>query len=390
VASDRLERTIQPLQGVVHHGLDLPGFFAASRAVLDRAVPIDACCWLAFDPATLLPTAHVAMESVPSEQVPRLARNEFQEEDFNKFRALARSPVHAGILREATGGDPERSVRYREILRPNGLAAELRTSFVADSSCWGAVAMYRAPGNGEYRREDAELMHAVSALMAEGMRRALLTTAVASEPGTDAPGLVLLDADDRVDAMNAAAEHWLAELPFFRDVAPGNLPSVAYALVDRARRLADGEATASHEVARTRVRTLSGRWLVLHASQLDGEEGRAALIIEPARAPEIAPLIAGAYGFTERERDVAQLVMRGLSTAEIANALHLSPYTVQDHLKAIFEKVGVRSRRELVAQVFFEHYAPRMSHGENLAPDGWFARASTQPPDGAVAARIAG
>jgi hypothetical protein len=87
------------------------------------------------------------MESVPADQVPRLARNEFQQEDFNKFRALARSPVHAGILREATGGDPQRSVRYCEILRPNGLAAELPTSFVADSRCWGAVAMYRGPGN---------------------------------------------------------------------------------------------------------------------------------------------------------------------------------------------------------------------------------------------------
>ena len=371
--SDRLDRTMQALQRVVHRGLDVPGFFAESRAVLGRAIPIDACCWLAFDPATLLPTAHVAMESVPAEQVPRLAHNEFQEEDFNKFRVLARSPVHAGILREATGGDPERSVRYCEILRPNALAAELRTSFVANSRCWGAVAMYRAPGNGEYRPADADLMHAASDLMAEGMRRALLTTAVGSEPGTDAPGLVLLDADDRVEAMNSAAERWLAELPFFRDVAPGNLPSVVYALVQRARRLARGMGAGSHEVARTRLKTLSGRWLVLHASELDDQQGRAALIIEPARAPEIAPLIAAAYGLTDRERDVAGLVLQGLPTAELANALHLSPYTIQDHLKAIFEKVGVRSRGELVAKVFFEHYAPRMSHGENLASDGWFA-----------------
>jgi DNA-binding CsgD family transcriptional regulator len=57
---------------------------------------------------------------------------------------------------------------------------------------------------------------------------------------------------------------------------------------------------------------------------------------------------------------VTQLVARGLPTAAIAAQLHLSSWTVQDHLKAIFEKVGVATRGELVARVYFQQRAPQL------------------------------
>ena len=43
-------------------------------------------------------------------------------------------------------------------------------------------------------------------------------------------------------------------------------------------------------------------------------------------------------------------MLQGTSTAAIAKALVLSPHTVQDHLKSIFRKFGVASRRDLVGR----------------------------------------
>ena len=52
---------------------------------------------------------------------------------------------------------------------------------------------------------------------------------------------------------------------------------------------------------------------------------------------------------------------------------------MQDHLKAIFEKVGVSTRGELVARLFFDHYAPRLATGQRVGSDGWFAPVPPAP-----------
>ncbi|MEO7979286.1 MAG: LuxR C-terminal-related transcriptional regulator, partial [Sporichthyaceae bacterium] len=124
----------------------------------------------------------------------------------------------------------------------------------------------------------------------------------------------------------------------------------------------DGEPP---EVATARVLTRSGRWVVLHGAVLDpGRDARVAVIVEPAHPARITGLLMAAYGLTEREQDVTRLVLQGSSTAEIALELVVSVHTVQQHLKGIFDKTGVRSRRDLVGKVFFAHYEPRLRDNE--------------------------
>jgi len=118
-------------------------------------------------------------------------------------------------------------------------------------------------------------------------------------------------------------------------------------LVERVRNTAK-EATA-------RVRGDSGGWIQLHASPAsagDYWQQRVAIVLQAATIQTIAPLISAAYGLSARERELTELVLQGCGTSEIATPLVVSPHTVQSHLKSIFAKVGVRSRRELVGLVF--------------------------------------
>ena len=60
------------------------------------------------------------------------------EPDFLQFSDSPGSRSPAGSLSEATGGDLERSVRHRELKRPNGFGDELRSVLVGDAGAWGA------------------------------------------------------------------------------------------------------------------------------------------------------------------------------------------------------------------------------------------------------------
>jgi DNA-binding CsgD family transcriptional regulator len=103
------------------------------------------------------------------------------------------------------------------------------------------------------------------------------------------------------------------------------------------------------------------------------DESRTAVTLESSAPHDLTALALEAYSLSARERQVVELVLLGLSTSDIGKRLFLSPYTVQDHLKAVFDKTGVRSRRELAADLFFRHYLPRIERGSALNADGWFA-----------------
>lgn len=350
-------------------GLDWVTLTREATRLLQRVVPFERVCWHPIDPSTLLLTGSVT-ENLPDGGLPLLTWLEYASEDVNQWAALSRLRTPVGVLSEAAEGDRTRSRRYRELLRPMGLGWELRAALVSDSSCWGALGLYRDEHEQDFAAEEAEFVASVSDLLGEGFRRALIAEAI-EEAGDDPdePGLVLLDADGQTQAISPAAQRLLDEVVDVGNPDPGRLPFPVYAVAERARR---DSGDSPLQAPRARIRTRAGRWLVLHGTTLAGPTRLTAVIIEPAHPAEIAPLIEQAYALSKRERDVSEAVLRGLSTEQIASSLFISPHTVQDHLRTIFDKVGVRSRRELVARLYSDHYLPHVLANRTPTPSGWF------------------
>ena len=375
------ERVKERIAGLATQGLDAVTFWSEATELVKRAVPHDFFpCWWTLDPASLLMTSHFnpGFPQVP----PQWLEIEYLEDDFIKMAEVARAERPVGTLHEATGGDPSRSRWYREALEPFGAEQELRAGLrTQDGVPWAIVSLYREPGRSEFDGDELALLLELAPYLAEGTRRGMLIGEASDPEGPDAPGLLILRADASVESMTPGVERWLAELPDGDWQGREMLPSAVIAVARRALRTAGG-VDAPGEIAFARVLSQTGRWIVLHGAALVSDRlRRAAVIIEPAHPARISPLLMAAYGLSEREQDVTRLVLQGASTSEMAERLHLSAHTVQDHLKSVFEKTGVRSRRDLVGKVFFAYYEPRLRDNERRVSEGQMVRGGPLAPE---------
>lgn len=343
-------------------------FTAAVADKIAAAVPHTASCFHTVDPGTIILTGSVNRNVTCSGSW--LAHHEYVVEDVNKWGFLAHSGRIAGASSLATHGDLDRSERHRSHAG-YGYGDELRVAFVRDGVYWGAAAFLREPDEPWFTESDVATMRVLAETIAVGMQRA--TSFAPTTPFTDhGPGVVVFDGSGHAESISPAAERWIAELDEHPAPTVPAESKVVQAVGARARSIAP-DTDPLELSARARVRTRSGRWLLMYGTRLKGgDAGRTAVVIHPASPHDVAPVVALSYGLTPRECEVVMLCIQGRATKEIARALSLSPYTVQDHLKSIFAKTGVTSRGELVGRIFLDHYAPRWQ-SPALVPPGVLA-----------------
>jgi DNA-binding CsgD family transcriptional regulator len=366
------DRVLADLERLAFRAPTRAQFFDEAAARLKRTVAFDGACWHTLDPGSDLITQH-RLQDLP-DRFPVLANNEYAVEDVNKFEQLAHAERKAATMIEATGGHPEQSPRFRDLLTPAGLGPELRSAFVADGATWGALILVRKAGQPDFEPRDVELLAAASALFARAVRRGLVTEACAAPAGLrDAPGVIELDTAGSLIRTSSSTEELLAELS--GSTVEAGLRSPAIHAIASATRTAIAAAGDTREAAlpSAAVKTPAGTWLVLHGGLLgDLRSGDITVFIQRAHPTLVAPLLLKAYGLTPREQEVTQLMLRGATTIQAAQRLAISPHTVTDHIKAIFEKTGARTRGELSATLFFGEHLPRIQRQVPIGDDASF------------------
>jgi DNA-binding CsgD family transcriptional regulator len=335
-------RARERLEALARAGLDSEEARREAIAALRPAVGFVRWCWPLTDPASAVSTGGIAEFDLWAE-LPRIAVLE-EHGDVTSKPALAQAERASVSLSAATGGDLHRSTRWRECLRPYGVGDELMTVCRDRHGCWGSVELMRDGDDPRFTDTDAAFLHELSPTLAALIRNGFRASGQTQTADTQlAPATLIVDADLRPTSWTPAFHAWLAELP----TGPEVLPPAIYELGTRALTGEDTRLPAS-----VRIHTRSGRWATLEAAPLEGaDRGRAAITVRHATTNEIFDLLARTYDLTGRERELVALMLDGLATKQLAAALCISPHTVQDHLKGVFRKTRLRSRRELVSHL---------------------------------------
>ena len=181
--------------------------------------------------------------------------------------------------------------------------------------------MFRERGREPFSEREVDLIAGIGPALAAALRaRALTEPTPGAAHDIDGPGTALFDAAGTLCSFDEQADHWFTELAgpgWDGDELPPQL-AIVTAVLARAHAVAAGRDRGPTSA---RLRSASGRWLAVHASCLrtpDGEPGPVAVVVEPAKSAQIAPIIVEAYCLTPREQQITQAVARGLSNPEIA------------------------------------------------------------------------
>lgn len=337
---ERAYRVRREIAALASSGLGVSDLHAAAIGLIGHDVKAELTCWAAIDPETLVISAMTSGEpSIPHQYEPLLAEAEYSPHEPHTFAAMARRREAFTRLSDLPQREHDRSARFQNVWRPLGVKRELRVLFASDGLCWGAAGQVR--GGKDFTDREVEYFTAVAPALAAATRLAVRSE-ISSRMQALRPAIVVLDSHGGVRSATPEAQQFRERLDA---IAPDRFMAVM-------RIMSGGARSTSSGGFRARIRDGRGQWAHLRASPLmGGDDGEVAVSIEPVAGEQLMGMLFVAYDLSPREQEVCREVIAGYPTADIASHLFVTPNTVQDHLKSVFVKTGVRSRGELVARL---------------------------------------
>lgn len=294
-------------------------------------MPFDAYAWVMTDPETEVGADPLA--EVPDlSRLPELIRGKYLSRR-NHWRSMT------GPVATWTGCQDDEVDPWVALLTSLGVTDVASIVLTDRYGLWSFIDLWRFGGSfsddevGTLAASSPQLTRLARGLAAEGFVDQART-------GPEGPAVLILDRSLVVQRTTPGTDEFLARL-LPRDGPP--VPAAAYNVAAQLLAQEAGEV----DPARARVHLGDGCWVTLEAAWFGAE---IAVTISRTTPEDRIDLYARSHGFSQQESRVLDQLAVGHDTREVANALSIAESTVQEHLKSIFAKTGVRSRAAVIAR----------------------------------------
>ncbi len=254
---------------------------------------------------------------------------------------------------------------YQEYLRHINWLGELVIRLCTEDGFWGTMSISRSPKQPFFDRTDVQKAEILLPYLVNTFKATMFFSKINGERKafeqwleSKPEGIVLLDAKIRPIFFNKNAKNLCAPLSSQKPDLIIKNPNIDITLppsiIEDCRHLVASQDTSSCFFHNRIINTKNGgRYYIKYTliNQLYKDVVLPYFLISitdlSKKYDETGVVLLRDYGLSEREEKIAQYVGLGLTNKEIGKKLGISPFTVQSHLRNIFEKTGIKRRSQL-------------------------------------------
>ncbi|MGD9891986.1 MAG: LuxR C-terminal-related transcriptional regulator [Dehalococcoidia bacterium] len=339
-------------------------------SALHEAIPFDGGRLFGIDPSTLLINRvlaatdsdgwgrlewfrdiYLALEPLVYLEMPSLMQAGLHAVAFHD-----RQDTCWGYPREMLGAvAPDDHYRlFHELRSPVG--GTLHACFPAGGRWTAALQIYRREAAHAFRPGEVAFLRLIAPTIGAAMHAALARERATTETPIDTPeatGILMLNRDTSIRFSTPAGESWCRIVQDAERHGHGPLPSAVWSAVAGLRVGGNSRPTSV-------VTAASPAGPVRIEASPSGEDGGIAVVFAPDRSPA-PPGVPAHWPLTHQRGRLVSLLIRGHSNRQSGDALTMSENTVEWHLRNTYERLGVRSRTQLLARFFREIYWPGLA-----------------------------
>ncbi|HZU54636.1 MAG TPA: helix-turn-helix transcriptional regulator [Actinocrinis sp.] len=311
---------------------------------LHRLVPHDGYMLSGKDPVTGAGCFLVEHQGYSCAHFRRIkAAGLLDQQPYSPRRPADRPPSRPTVaMLDTTATAPPGLVPLLDSMADDGWGCEMRLDLVDRATHWGTLILLRERRRPPFTPADLDNARQVAAPLAATLRGYVGRARPHPIRTAMPPGVLVIYENDALASATATGRAWLRMC--FPNLILDTDEDVSLTLWNFA-----AAARRHSEPVLSRIPTGHG-FAALQAQRLTGaRRGEVAVTIQAAGTGQLLPAVAAWYGLTPRERTVIDQVLDGRSSKQISHTLDLSQHTTNDHLKAIYRKIRVNGRDELVA-----------------------------------------